>query len=441
MSRSPHSPSPPAATTTGSWSPPALAAFRFFVIYLSLFALATQLSGSLLPNPFVYYRGLGQLPPLRDMTLWIAEAVFGATLAPADATAGGEPVFFWVQTGWLLVLAIVLWAVWTMRDRRRREYNRLHAWMRVVFRFVLAAAMFEYGMTKVIPTQFPRPSLTALVTPLGDLTLSAALWSVIGASPAYQVATGCIEVLGAVLLVVPRTALLGAAVSLAAALHVFLLNMTFDIGLKLVSFHLVLLALFLLAPDAQRLLDLLVRNRAAAPRTEVPLARTPQGERRLLVAQIAVGVALLVAYAAINVQFWNVGGGGRPLPPLHGVWGVEGMQVDGERRPVESYDYDRRWRRLIVDAPGTLVLQRTDDSFARYGLALDEGARTLTLTKGGSRTWRAHFRYERPSPGALRLAGTMDGMGVEAELRLIEPDTWRLLNSSFRWVRPHDSPQ
>jgi hypothetical protein len=41
-------------------SPPALqAAFRLSVVYLGLFCLATQISGSMLPNPYIYYRGLG----------------------------------------------------------------------------------------------------------------------------------------------------------------------------------------------------------------------------------------------------------------------------------------------------------------------------------------------------------------------------------------------
>jgi uncharacterized membrane protein YphA (DoxX/SURF4 family) len=76
-------------------------------------------------------------------------------------------------------------------------------------------------MTKVIPTQFPSPSLDTLVTPAGDLTLSALLWTSIGAAPAYEVFTGCIEVLGGILLLVPRTTTLGALISMAAMLQVF----------------------------------------------------------------------------------------------------------------------------------------------------------------------------------------------------------------------------
>ena len=163
-----------------------------------------------------------------------------------------------------------------MLDRRRTSYATAHAWFRLCVRFVLAAQMFEYGMTKVIPTQFPAPSLETLVTPVGDLTLSALLWTTIGSSPAYEIFTGCVEVLGGLLLLLPRTTLLGALISLGAAIQIFALNMTFDIGLKLISFHLIVLALVLLAPHWRRLLDVFVLNRTVTPASEVPLAQTTQ---------------------------------------------------------------------------------------------------------------------------------------------------------------------
>ena len=126
------------------------------------------------------------------------------------------------------------------------------AWFRLAVRLALAASLFEYGMTKVIPTQFAAPSLTTLVTPAGDLTLSALLWTSIGAAPAYEIVTGCVELLAGVLLLVPRTTLLGALIAAGALTNVFVLNLTYDVGLKVVSFHLVLLAVVLLLPDLRR---------------------------------------------------------------------------------------------------------------------------------------------------------------------------------------------
>ena len=202
-------------------------------------------------------------------------------------------------------------------------------------------------MTKVIPNQFPSPPLDTLVTPVGDLTLSALLWTSIGSAPAYQIFTGCIELLGGVLLLVPRLTMLGAMISLAAAIQVFVLNMTYDIGLKLVSLHLIVLALFLLAPDASRLVDFF-RDRATAAPARPPLFRGRRANRIALAAQIAFGVYLLGMYAFINVSFWRVAGGGSPRSPLFGIWDVERLSVDGQVRPAYLNDYDRRWRRMIA---------------------------------------------------------------------------------------------
>ena len=427
---------PAVSVSTVPWKPVTLLLFRFTFVYLGLFVLVTQVSGSMIPNLSFYYRGLGRLSPFPELTSWTAEHLFG--VVGLENAAVGEPLFFWVQSFWVLGVSLVATVVWSLIDRSRQNYVALHSWFRLFMRFALAGAMLEYGMTKVIPTQFPAPSLETLVTPTGDLTLSALLWTSIGASPAYQIFTGCIEVLGGILLLVPRTTMLGAILSMAAMIQVFALNMTYDIGLKLVSFHLIVLALFLIAPEASRLVDFFLRDRPAAPPKQVPLFETAHANRLALAFQIVFGLYLVGMYAYINVRFWDVGGGGKPKSPLYGIWNVESISVDGQTRPALLNDYDRRWRRVIFDAPGTVTFQRTDDSFARFGVVVDPSRRTVALTKGSSRNWKANFSFDRPSTDRLILDGEMDGYRIRTELQLVNFDTFRLLNSTFRWVRPHD---
>src|SRR5688572_23926531 len=96
---------------TPAWPPLARVAFRFSFVYLGLFCLATQISGSMIPNLSFYYRGLGRLWPMRDVTFWISEHVFGTPVRLDDALSNGEPLFFWVQTFWLLIAAVLVTAV------------------------------------------------------------------------------------------------------------------------------------------------------------------------------------------------------------------------------------------------------------------------------------------------------------------------------------------
>jgi hypothetical protein len=157
--------------------------------------------------------------------------------------------------------------------------------------------------------------------------------------------------------------------------------------------------------------------------------------------QIAFGLYLVALYGEIGRTFWQAeGGGGSPKSPLYGIWNVEEMAIDGEFRPSQLNDYDRRWRRVIFEAPQWIFFQRTDDSFVRYGASINVQQNTLSLTKGRSRSWNSNFTFERPAHDRLVLEGQMDGHKINMQLQLVEFDTFRLriARSSGHARRPGD---
>jgi hypothetical protein len=401
---------------------------RFLLVYLTLFAAATQIAGSLFLIPGVAFRGLGRLWPMREATLWLGSHLFGIGDLAVPDPAIGETAFFYVQTFWLLILAGLITLVLSTRYRE----SRLWEWLRLLLQLGLAATMFEYGMTKVIPNQFSAPSLNILVTPTGDLSLNTLLWTAIGSAPAYQIFTGIVELAGGILVLWPRTRTLGALVSLAALAHVLLLNFTYDIGLKLTTIHLVLIALVVLSPDFSRI-GRFVRNRPIES-AAAPVFRSARVRSVLPAVLAVIGMYLIGIQGWVNWNYWHVAGSGAPRSALYGIWEVEEMAVDGVVGPPAENDYDRRWRRVIFDDPGQVSFQRVDDSFARYGSSIQ--ADRLVLTKGDSRTWTSGFSIARPSAEEMVLEGTMDGHTIRVSLRRMELDAFRLLSSPFRWVRP-----
>ena len=423
---------------TSRWTPATRAAFRFAVIYVGLFSAATQIVGGVLLLPNAALPSLGVVWPLRELTAWAAVRMFGARGSLTYTGNSGDTVFFWVQTAVLVGVALLGAAAWSLLDNRRRHYNRLHEGLQLFLRLALAAQMLNYGMAKVIPTQFPAPSLVTLVEPAGHLSLTGMLWTSIGASVGYQMFTGWAEILAAALLVVPRTAVLGALVCLVDMVAVLVLNLTYDIGLKIVAAHLTAMTALLLLPDVSRLLDAAL-GRAVPPVPEgSALFPSPRARRIALVAQVALGVYLAGVYASINWTRWKVEGGGSPRSALYGIWRVESLSVDGQTGDVERNDYDRRWRRVIFDEADSMVVQRTDDSFAHYGALVNAGAGTLTLSKGHSRSWRSALTFMKPSPDRLVLDGAMDDHQIHARFSRVDLDTFRLVNGGFRWVRPPD---
>jgi hypothetical protein len=413
--------------------------FRFCFVYFSLYALATQIIGGVILTPWFSFPALGNVRPMRTMTEWLAEHVFDLRPPLVFIGNSGDTAFHWVQNAWLLVLAILITAAWLMLQPRQDHERTWHTWFRVFIRFALAAQMFYYGMAKIIPTQFPPPSLVTLVESVGNLSLSDLLWTWVGSSTPYQIFTGCAEMASGILLLFPQTTMLGALIGMADMLQVFVLNMTYDFGLKQISLHYLLMFTFLLAPDARRLANVLVLNRPAEPSSQLDLFATPRANRIARVAQVAFGIYLIGMFTWVATRsYYAPGGPGEPRSPLYGIWNIDEMSVDEESRPAVFNDYDRRWRRIIFDTPSVVVFQRTDDSFAHYEASIDTSSRAIALTKRNGGTWRASFTFDRPSQDRVVLDGTMDGYKLRLRLRRVDLDTFRLLNSRFRWVRPPD---
>jgi hypothetical protein len=396
-------------------------AFRFCLVYVALWCAATQVLGGIALTPFGALPALGPLWPMRAITEWTALHLFGVT-ATFEPGNSGDTVFYWTQTFWLLCVSVVIAAIWCRVRGATRDEATLWRWFRLFLRFALASQMFYFGMAKVIPTQFVPPALTTLVQPFGNMGLSNLLWIFMGSSTPYQVFTGCAEIAAGLLLLSPRTTPLGALIALADMTQVFALNMAYDVGLKQIAFHFIVMALLLLAPDAKRLAGALVRL-----------------DERVHWPQVAFGAYLLATFAVLQLAQWRAPESpAHPRSALYGIWDIAELSVDAGVRPAALNDYDRRWRRAIFDFPERMAFERTDDSLARYGVTIDTARRTLMLTKGNSRTWSASFTFERPAEDQLTLDGEMDGHVIRMRLSRVGMDTFPLLNSDFRWVRPPD---
>src|SRR4029077_4135009 len=408
-------------------------AFRFSMIYLGLYCFATQIVISLvnatemasdLPDPATVW-------PLRPVISWVGAHIFHVNASPSPTFGGNsgtlDCMFGWVMTFCVLVIATAATVVWSLLDRRRENYAGLHKWFSLFVRFALAGQLIIYGMSKVIPVQMPYPSLTRLLQPLGTLSPMGTLWGFMGSTPVYESLTGFAELAAGLLLIVPRTATLGALMSLVAMIQVFTLNMSYDVPAKRFAFHTLLLPCFLLAPEVPRL----VRSVLSA---QEQLFRGIRANRIALAVQILVGLWIVGVAGNYAWGAWNTRGGGRPLPPLYGIWEVKQMSVDATPRPPLLTD-STRWRRAIFDYPGRMAFQRTDDTFAPYGVSVNLPEKTLAFTKSGDKNWKASFTFRQPAGDQLILDGRMDNHQVHMELQLTDRNSFLLVSRGFHWIQ------
>jgi len=421
------------------WRPVSRIAFRICFIYFTLYCLTTQIIISLFPIPVedIDFLDPSQFWPVRPLVFWTAAHVFGAKLPLVYTGSGsGDKTFDWVLAFCTLVASAAATALWFYLDRKRESDITLYKWFRVFLRFALASQMVVYGLAKAVPLQMPFPYLTRLLEPYGNFSPMGVLWSSIGASPAYEILVGCAELLAGILLIFPRTAVLGVLLALVDSIEIFMLNMTYDVPVKLFSFHLILMSLFLLAPELTRLGDFFLHHRKAELSRQPQLFRRPRANRIALIVQVIFGLWLVGTNVFGSWRAWHKYGGGRAKSPLYGIWTVDEMSVNGKVQPPLLTD-DIRWRRVIFDFPERATFQHMDDSLQWINVAINEKDNTIALTKGGDKNWKGSFKFQRPAADRLILDGNMDYRQVRMQLQLMDRNRFLLVNRGFNWAQEY----
>ncbi len=395
-------------------------AFRFCFLYFGLYILLTQM------NFIPFIPPLQRLAPVAPTVFWVIKNIFHDTRTLQVLGGSGDKMFDYVFVLCLFVFSALVTLIWSALDRRRPNYVRLQKWFRVYVRFGLATTMLSYGMAKAIPSQMSAPSLTRLLEPYGNFSPMGVLWASIGSSFSYERLVGCMELLAAVLLFIPQTVVLGGIVSLIDSIQIFSLNMTYDVPVKLFSFHLILLSIVLLGPDIRRLLNVMV---------------SPLGRRRRIV-QFGIAAQLLLGgyffwtqYSGTNQGFYTFGSGA-PKPALYGVWVIDKMTIDGVERSPLVTDYER-WRRVVVQSSTSMNFWRMDDTTFANAAQYDYEKKTIKLTQGmgDQQKTLGTFAFERPSPDRLLLDGDLNGKKIRMETHLVPRENFLLVNRGFHWIQ------
>src|ERR1044071_9512920 len=195
---------------------------------------------------------------------WVGKVVFGLniTIFPGGS---GDTTYNYVEVFFFGVVAASIALLWTIARRGRPVSPRVFESMQVLVRYSLGVVMLGYGWDKVIPLQFPPPGPDRLLMAYGDSSPMGLLWTFMGASKAYEIFSGVMEVAGGMLLFSRRTALAGGLVSAAVLMNIAVMNFCYDVPVKLFSSRLLLMALFVVAPHAVRLFNMFFLNFPVKP--------------------------------------------------------------------------------------------------------------------------------------------------------------------------------
>lgn len=238
--------------------------FRFLFIYL-FFTMAPW-SWCDIPDPIFLSKWISSYL-LDPVVGFFNHAFFHIRPVLVPTNGSGDTSYGWAAVWTYVTISIIGCIIWTAFDRKRKNYHELNYWLCLFVRYFIALAGFFYGFDKVFLVQMPFPSLHQLATPLGDFSPMRFAWMFIGYSGPYQVFSGILEIMVGLLLLNRRTVTLGLVLGVCVFANVMMLNLSYDIVVKIYSMHLVFCCLFLLVNENNRLFKLLVLNQGIQPTT------------------------------------------------------------------------------------------------------------------------------------------------------------------------------
>lgn len=348
---------------------------------------------------------------------------------PDIVTGSGDSSFKYTQSFIFLILAAIATVVWYVIDRKRFDYKKLDVLLNTLVRYYLAATLLGYGFQKVIPLQFPAPTAARMAQTYGESSPMGLLWTFMGSSAMYTRFTGIGEVLAGSLLLFRRTTLLGALISTFIMLHIFVLNLSYDVPVKLFSLHLFLMAVFLMAPNTHRLAGLFILNRTVSPEEQVVIINN----RKLR--WLRTGIKVVV----VCLLFFQ--------PLLHAIEQGQSRKADTEtasgiRGKYEVVDFilnsdtlggteKQQWKEILVRG-NSIEITYKDEFSTSWHCSTRYGLRTIKVVSKDLST-SGIFTFKQDAD-TLSLRGLLNQDSIRIISRRTAEDKFLLLDRGFHWI-------
>lgn len=314
--------------------------------------------------------------------------------------------------------------------------------LRIAARYLLAGALFHSGMRMVLGLAGTDVGPVEWVTPLGEFSGAefAGVW--LGISPVFQALGGLTEMAAGALLLRRRTTTLGAIVAVGCLANSVMLRLYFPPSPWMAEAGLLVVATLLVCLDWRVLTNLLLLERPTVPLAMDGAWETPRTRNAgLILRATALG---FVGYVS-GVEMIRLKYDAAVQSELAGVYAVASFS------PSDAA-LEHQWRMAAIDRYGERLTVRTMDGAGRTFRL--EPVSTSSATSGH----RAHVAaiamppyrvmliapngsgslldYSRPSPDRLVISGEVDGVGINADLRLIEPESLPFVNGKLSFAEP-----
>ena len=418
---------------SSGWNLAQRISFRFFFLYFLLY---------IFPFPAYYIPGVSQLSAyfstmMQSITMWFGMDVFGFTETIDPTSNGsGDRLYSYVSMYANLIMAVAGCLIWSLVDFRRRDYSKLLVYLTVYLRYYLATTLLSYGFSKVFTNQFSELGLTDLLKPYGESSPMGLMWNFMEFSDSYTIFSGISEVLAGTFLLWRRTMTLGALFTVIVMLTIFMINMSYDVPVKLYSGHLLLMGLFLLVLDGKRLLHFLIFNKAVVARKISPYFKKKWWRIGGVVFKYMFIIFIFGTHISNAYNGQREWGKKAPKPVLYGIYDVELFIKNNDTLLALKTD-STRWDKLVVDKYSTVVFYMDGhrDYFKNETDTLKQKLYLSSYREDSSKFY--HDLSYTTMDSIFSLSGVNNKDSLHIRFIKKSPKDFLLINRGFHWVNDY----
>lgn len=411
--------------------------FRFFFILFALYLTPWTWLNSI---PFVSTI-TGWYDDLEDKLVRFSNAkILHLKDELVPISGSGDTSWGWAQLYTYLLIAIAGCIIWSVIDWKRKSYNQADYWLCLFTRYYVAMFAFVYGIIKLFALQMSFPNNSMLATSLGDLLPMRLSWMFMGYSTPYQVFSGAMEVLAGLLLLFRRTATFGTVVATGVFTNVMMMNLSYDIPVKIFSIRLVVMCLFLLAHEHKRILSFFLLNKPAEASSIYHVRFTRKWARitRVVLKTLFIGVAVGWMFYSTWEQYKQFNGPRPETPIARGIYDVETYILNKDTIPALTTD-TIRWQDFILEN-GFGSVKSSDPIFRKryqrgyFQYKFDSATNSFTIMKSfADSSSMIAFKYLIPDSNTVRLWGKLRNDSLFVVLRKSKRH-FQLAERQFHWL-------
>ena len=396
---------------------------RILICFVCLFILTFPFPYAILPDIG------GLLAPFFEPIIEFLSAHLFKIKSPYTSQILSDSTGLYIHTFFIAFISILLGTIWHFFSKQQEKL--IFIFFQLFISYYLSLQLFIYGFNKVFKHQFYLPEPNTLFTPIGEASPDILYWTVMGSSYIYSVFAGILEIIPAILLLFRKTRLLGALIAMAVLINVVLINIGFDISVKLYSLFLLLLSVLIIAPESKRLFAFFIQGKATIPNPkEVEISQIINTPNKAMFAALGKSILIgLILFESLFIYFKtnNFNDDLAPRPFLHGAYQVNNFSSNSQQANNETIE------RFFIHRKGYFITQDKNGKLKDYQLTYQNSKQQFILRDYKNQTHFLKYDYF-PKDSLLYLKGVLQNDSIELQSSVIDLKELPLLQKPFHWT-------